>query len=320
VAIVGSGPAGLTAAGRLSSLGHTVTVFEALHAPGGVLAYGIPEFRLPKSIVKWEVDYIKSLGTRIETNMVVGRTYSIDELVEKDYDAVFVGTGAGSPWFMLIPGENLNGIYSSNEFLTRINLMRAFDFPEHHTPILGGRHIAVIGAGNAAMDAARSAIRLKAEDVTVVYRRSEEEVPARAEEVLNAKEEGVRFMFLTNPVQYLGTKDGWVERIRCQKMRLGEPDDSGRRRPVALPGQEIQIEIDLAVVAIGQGPNPLVGQTTEGIKVQSDGRLVVDDNGRTTRNRIWAAGDIASGEGTVIHAMGNAKRAAEDIHRFLMKH
>ncbi len=318
VAVIGSGPAGLTVAGNLARLGHSVTIFEALHLPGGVLVYGIPEFRLPKSIVRSEVDYVSRLGVKIKTNVLVGRTYSMEDIFEQGFDAAFVGTGAGSPWFMRIPGENLNGIYSSNEFLTRSNLMKAFEFPEYHTPIHKGKRVAVVGAGNAAMDAARTALRLGGEEVSIVYRRSEQEMPAREEESRNAKEEGVQFKLLTNPTMYLGNRDGWVERVECLRMELGEPDESGRRSPVPVPGSEFQMRIDQAIVAIGQGPNPLIAQTTQGLHVHSDGRLIVNEEGKTLRDRIWAAGDIASNEGTVIHAMGNGKKAAAAIHRYLI--
>jgi len=319
VAVVGSGPAGLTAAGELAKLGHDVTIFEALHLPGGVLVYGIPEFRLPKSIVKAEVEYVSRLGAEVRTNIIIGRTLTADDLFESGYDAVFIGTGAGSPWFMRIPGENLNGIYSANEFLTRCNLMKAYAFPEYDTPIHRGKRVAVIGGGNAAMDAARTALRLGGEDVDIIYRRSREEMPARAEEVKNAEEEGIRLELLANPIRYLGSKDGWIERVECLRMELGPPDESGRRRPIPMKGSEYQTPIDLAVVAIGQGPNPLIAQTTSGLKVGEDERIVADANGKTSRDRIWAAGDIASSEGTVIHAMGNAKKAAFAIHGYLVR-
>ncbi len=319
IAVVGSGPAGLTAAGELAKLGHDVTIFEALHLPGGVLVYGIPEFRLPKSIVKAEVEYVSRLGAGVKTSVIIGRTLTIDDLFESGYDAVFIGTGAGSPWFMRIPGENLNGIYSANEFLTRCNLMKAYAFPEYDTPIHAGKRAVVIGGGNAAIDAARTALRLGGEEVAIIYRRSREEMPARAEEVKNAEEEGIRLELLSNPIRYLGNKDGWVERVECLRMELGPPDESGRRRPIPVKGSEYQTPIDLAVVAIGQGPNPLIAQTTSGLKVGEDERIIADQSGKTSRDRIWAAGDIASSEGTVIHAMGNAKKAASAIHDFLTK-
>jgi len=319
VVIVGSGPAGLTAAGDLAKLGHEVTIFEALHLPGGVLVYGIPEFRLPKSIVKAEVEYVSRLGAEVRTDVIIGRTLSVDDLFEQGCNAVFIGTGAGSPWFMRIPGENLNGIYSANEFLTRCNLMKAYSFPEYDTPIHAGKSVAVVGGGNAAMDAARTALRLGGEEVHIIYRRSREEMPARLEEVRNAEEEGVQMDLLVNPTRYLGTKEGWVERVECLRMELGAPDESGRRRPVPVKGSEFLMPIDLAIVAIGQGPNPLIAQTTKGLKVGDDERIVVDEYGKSSRECVWAAGDIASNEGTVIHAMGNAKRSALAIHRYLMK-
>jgi len=319
VAVIGSGPAGLTAAGDLAKLGHEVTVFEALHLPGGVLVYGIPEFRLPKSIVKAEVEYVSRLGAEIKTNVIIGRILSVDDLFDQGYNAVFIGTGAGSPWFMRIPGENLNRIYSANEFLTRCNLMKAYSFPEYDTPIQAGKGVAVVGGGNAAMDAARTALRLGGEEVHIIYRRSREEMPARLEEVRNAEEEGVQMDLLVNPTRYLGNKNGWVEGVECLRMELGTPDESGRRRPVPLKGSEFLMPIDLAVVAIGQGPNPLIAQTTQGLTVGEDERIVVDEFGKSSRGGVWAAGDIASNEGTVIHAMGNAKKSALAIHQYLMK-
>lgn len=319
VAVIGSGPAGLTAAGDLAKLGHEVTVFEALHLPGGVLVYGIPEFRLPKSIVKAEVEYVSRLGAEIKTNVIIGRTLSVDDLFDQGYNAVFIGTGAGSPWFMRISGENLNRIYSANEFLTRCNLMKAYSFPEYDTPIQAGKGVAVVGGGNAAMDAARTALRLGGEEVHIIYRRSREEMPARLEEVRNAEEEGVQMDLLVNPTRYLGNKNGWVEGVECLRMELGTPDESGRRRPVPLKGSEFLMQIDLAVVAIGQGPNPLIAQTTQGLNVGDDERIVVDEFGKSSRGGVWAAGDIASNEGTVIHAMGNAKKSALAIHQYLMK-
>jgi len=319
VAVIGSGPAGLTAAGDLAKLGHEVTVFEALHLPGGVLVYGIPEFRLPKSIVKAEVEYVSRLGAEIKTNVIIGRTLSVDDLFDQGYNAVFIGTGAGSPWFMRISGENLNRIYSANEFLTRCNLMKAYSFPEYDTPIQAGKGVAVVGGGNAAMDAARTALRLGGEEVHIIYRRSREEMPARLEEVRNAEEEGVQMDLLVNPTRYLGNKNGWVEGVECLRMELGTPDESGRRRPVPLKGSEFLMPIDLAVVAIGQGPNPLIAQTTQGLTVGEDERIVVDEFGKSSRGGVWAAGDIASNEGTVIHAMGNAKKSALAIHQYLMK-
>jgi len=318
VAVIGSGPAGLTVAGDLARLGHKVTIFEALHKPGGVLVYGIPEFRLPKAIVQREIDTLKALGVEIRTNFIVGRTASIDELLSSGYDAVFIGSGAGLPKFMGIPGENLCGVYSANEFLTRTNLMKAYRFPEYHTPIKVGRRVAVIGGGNVTMDAARSALRYGAKEVTVVYRRSRAEMPARREEVENAEEEGVKFEFLTVPVAYLGDGQGRLRAMRCQRMQLGEPDSSGRRRPVPVPGSEFEKEIDTVVVAIGQGPNPLISSTTKDLKVNEWGYFVADPTtGKTSKKGVYAGGDIVTGEATVIAAMGAGRLAAKAIHEYL---
>jgi len=317
VAVVGSGPAGLTVAGDLAKLGHNVTIFEALHTPGGVLVYGIPEFRLPKEIVGAEVNYVKSLGVKIETNMVIGRIITIGELFENGFDTVFIGTGAGSPRFMGIPGESLNGIYSANEFLVRAVLMKAYRFPEFDTPLKVGKRVGVIGGGNVAMDAARTALRLGSENVTVVYRRSETELPARLEEVKNAKEEGIEFRLLTNPVRFLGNDAGWVQKMECIRMQLGPPDESGRRRPVPIKDSNFTTEVDTAIVAIGQGPNPLIRQTTSSLQTDEDGYIIVDENFRTSKKRVWAGGDIVPGEATVIQAMGAGKRAARDIDRYL---
>jgi len=315
VAVVGSGPSSLTAAGDLAKLGHDVTVFEALHIAGGVLTYGIPEFRLPKAIVTAEIDYIEKLGVSIETNVVIGKTTSIDEIFEAGYRAIFIGTGAGSPNFMNIPGENLNNIYSANEFLTRTNLMKAYRFPEYDTPVKMGKVAAVIGAGNVSMDAARTSLRLGAEEAYIVYRRSEAEMPARAEEVGNAKEEGVRFQLLTAPIGYVGDAKGRVEFMECIKMELGEPDESGRRRPFPVEGSKYSMRVDTVIVAIGQRPNPLLAISTQGLETRKDGTIVtLDDSGRTTREGIWAGGDIVTGEATVIDAMGAGKRAAAAIH------
>ncbi|RZN64534.1 MAG: NADPH-dependent glutamate synthase [Candidatus Methanoliparum thermophilum] len=316
VAIIGSGPAGLTAAGDLAKLGYNVTIFEALHDTGGVLRYGIPEFRLPKSIVDREVEYIKKLGVNIETNVVVGKTIGMDELID-EYDAVFVGSGAGSPMFMNIPGENLNGIYSANEFLTRINLMKAYKFPEYDTPIKVGKVTAVIGGGNVAMDASRCALRAGAERSMIIYRRTEEEMPARKEEVEHAKEEGVEFHILTNPVRYIGDEKGNVKQIECIKMELGEPDESGRRRPVPIKGSEFLMDVDTVVVAIGNTPNPLIPDNTKGLKISKKGTIVVDDNGKTSIDKVYAGGDITTGAATVISAMGAGKKAARAIDKFL---
>ncbi|MDN5346911.1 MAG: glutamate synthase small chain [Clostridia bacterium] len=318
VAVIGSGPAGLTAAADLARLGHKVTVFEALHVPGGVLMYGIPEFRLPKHVVQAEIDYIRRLGVEIKTNTVVGKVTSVDELLNSGYDAVFIGTGAGLPHFMGIPGENLLGIYSANEFLTRTNLMKAYLFPEYATPIKVGRRVAVIGAGNVAMDAARTALRLGAEEVHIVYRRSEEEMPARKEEIEHAVEEGVKFQLLTSPVEYHGNEQGWVTGMTCIRYELGEPDASGRRRPVAIPGSEFQMEVDTVVVAIGQGPNPLVLRTTPGLELTRKGTIKADETtGATSRPGVFAGGDIVTGAATVILAMGAGKTAARAIDAYL---
>ncbi|MHC1635082.1 MAG: NADPH-dependent glutamate synthase [Candidatus Methanospirareceae archaeon] len=318
VAVVGSGPAGLTVAGDLAKLGHEVTVFEALHEPGGVLMYGIPEFRLPKEIVRAEVEYIKKLGVKIETDVVIGKTITVDELLnDYGFDAVFIGTGAGLPKFMNIPGENLNGIYSANEFLTRVNLMRAYKFPEYDTPIRIGKKVATIGAGNVSMDCARWALRLGAEESYIVYRRSEAEMPARAEEIERAREEGVIFKLLTLPKRFIGDEKGWVKAMECIRMELGEPDESGRRRPVPVEGSEFIMEVDTVIIAIGQSPNPLVPKTTKGLEVTKWGTIVVDENYRTTKERVWAGGDITTGEATVIAAMGAGKKAARDIDRYL---
>ena len=318
VAVVGSGPAGLTCAGDLAKLGYEVTVFEALHTEGGVLAYGIPEFRLPKAIVASEVDNLKSLGVKFERNMVIGRTITIDELFEDGFDAVFVGSGAGLPKFMGIPGENLNGVLSANEFLTRINLMKAYR-PESDTPVFHGEHVAVVGGGNVAMDAARCALRLGAKDVSIVYRRSEAELPARAEEVEHAKEEGIIFRMLTNPVEILeGEKETFVGGIRCVEMTLGEPDASGRRRPVVKEGSEFDIPVDCVIMAIGTSPNPLIKQTTEGLDTERWGGIKVDEStGRTSREGVFAGGDAVTGAATVILAMGAGKTAAKAIDEYI---
>ncbi|MCD6126780.1 MAG: NADPH-dependent glutamate synthase [Methanomicrobia archaeon] len=316
VAIVGSGPAGLTCAGDLAKLGHSVTIFESLHKPGGVLIYGIPEFRLPKKIVENEVNYIKKLGVEIKTDVVVGKTITLEELLD-EYDAIFIGTGAGLPRFLGIPGENLNGVYSANEFLTRVNLMKAYRFPEYDTPVKKGKRVAVIGAGNVAMDSARTALRLGAEKVYIVYRRSEKEMPARNEEIEHAKEEGVEFLLLTTPVRITGDENYWVKQMKCIKMKLGEPDESGRRRPIPIEGSEFEIDVDLIIIAIGQRPNPLIPQTVKGLKTTKWGTIEVDENGRTSLDRVWAGGDIATGAATVIAAMGAGKRAAADIHKYL---
>jgi glutamate synthase (NADPH/NADH) small chain len=318
VAVVGSGPAGITVAGALARLGHDVTIYEALHKGGGVLVYGIPEFRLPKSIVARELEYVKSLGVKLVTDVVVGRTLTVDDLFREGYSAVFLGNGAGLPVFMGIPGENLGGVYSANEFLTRVNLMKAYQFPKADTPIRIGKRVAVIGGGNVAMDSARTALRLGAEEAIIVYRRSRTELPARHEEVENAEEEGVQFSLLTNPVAYLGDESGWVRGLRCLRMELGEPDASGRRRPVPVPGSEFDIAADAVVVAVGSGANPLVAGTTRKLKTNSKGYIVADQKtGATSRPGVFAGGDIVTGSATVISAMGAGRDAAAAIHEYL---
>jgi glutamate synthase (NADPH/NADH) small chain len=318
VAVIGAGPAGLTAAADLAKLGHTVVIFEALHLPGGVLVYGIPEFRLPKSIVQAEVDYIKKLGAELKLGYLIGRTYTIPELLKTGFDAAFVGTGAGLPQFMGLPGENLGGVYSANEFLIRVNLMKAYAFPAYDTPIRVGKHVVVIGGGNVAMDSARSALRLGAEEVCIVYRRSREEMPARHEEVENAEEEGILCKFLATPSKFIGDEKGWVKQMECLCMELGPPDESGRRRPVAVKGSEFIMDTDTVIVAIGRTPNPIIQSTTQGLAVTKWGTIVVDENGKTSIEGVYAGGDIVTGEATVISAMGAGKKAAEAIHEYLM--
>ncbi len=318
VAVVGSGPAGLTAAADLARLGHGVTIFEALHVAGGVLMYGIPEFRLPKDIVQAEVEFVASLGARIELDSVVGKLATLDEILANGYDAVFLGTGAGLPMFLNIDGENLNGIYSANEFLTRVNLMKAYKFPEYDTPVKIGKKVAVIGGGNVAMDSARCALRLGADDVYIIYRRSEVELPARREEVENAQEEGIQFELLTNPKQFLGNDQNWVTGAECYEMELGEPDDSGRRRPVVKKGSEFVIDVDEVIVALGTRPNPLIASTTVGLETTKWGTVVADEEtGKTVKDKVWAGGDIVTGSATVISAMGAGKRAAASIDEYL---
>jgi len=318
VAVIGSGPAGLTVAADLAKLGHSVTIFEALHVAGGVLMYGIPEFRLPKDIVQAEVDYVASLGVEFKLDSVVGKIDTVDELLNNGYHAVFLGTGAGLPMFLNIPGENLNGIYSANEFLTRVNLMKAYQFPEYDTPVKVGQKVAVIGGGNVAMDSARCALRLGAEEVYIIYRRSEVEMPARREEVENAKEEGIQFRLLTNPKQFLGNEQNWVVGIECYEMELGEPDESGRRRPVVKPGSEFVIDVDVAIVALGTTPNPLIASTTEGLETTKWGTIVADEaTGKTVKPKVWAGGDIVTGAATVISAMGAGKQATAAIDAYL---
>jgi glutamate synthase (NADPH/NADH) small chain len=318
VAVVGSGPAGLTAAGDLILLGHEVTVFEAFHKPGGVLMYGIPEFRLPKTIVEKEVDYLRRLGVAIEFNQVIGKSITVDELLDEEgFDAVFIGVGAGLPTFMGVPGENLGGVYSANEYLTRSNLMKAYAFPEYGTPVVRGRNVCVVGGGNVAMDSARTARRLGADNVYILYRRSREEMPARAEEIHHAEQEGIIFKLLCAPLEYLGDERGMVRQVRCQEMELGEPDDSGRRRPVPKPGAEFTLDTDQVIVAIGSGANPILTKQTRDLGLNRRGYIIANESGRTTRPGVWAGGDIVTGSATVILAMGAGKAAARDIHSYL---
>ena len=318
-AIVGSGPAGLTCAADLAKLGYKVTVFEAFHTAGGVLQYGIPEFRLPKALVNAEIETLKEMGVEIKTNMVIGKVLTLQELFDEGYEAIFIGTGAGFPNFMGIEGENLNGVYSSNEFLTRINLMKAYKFPEYDTPIKRYKKVAVVGGGNVAMDAARCAKRLGAEHVYIVYRRSEQEMPARAEERHHAKEEGIDFRILTNPTKILGDEKGWVKGIEVLKMELGEPDSSGRRKPVPVKGSEYVIDVDAVVVAIGQTPNPLIKSVTPELETQKWGGIIADEMGRTSMKGVYAGGDAVTGAATVILAMGAGKQAAKAVHEDLNK-
>ncbi|HZK85421.1 MAG TPA: NADPH-dependent glutamate synthase [Desulfosporosinus sp.] len=318
VAIIGGGPSGLACAGDLAKLGHAVTIFEALHVAGGVLMYGIPQFRLPKEIVQTEIANLKLMGVEILTNQVVGKITSVDELMENGYDAVFIGTGAGLPYFMDIPGENLNGVYSANEFLTRTNLMKGYKFPDYATPVKIGKNVAVLGAGNVAMDSARTALRLGAENVYIVYRRSRAEMPARNEELEHAEEEGIQFRLLTNPVSIDGDERGWVKSLTCLRYELGEPDASGRRSPIAIPGSEFEIPMDTVVVAIGQGPNPLVTTSTPGLVLNKRGNIVADEETlMTSKPGVFAGGDIVTGAATVILAMGAGKKAACGINEYL---
>ncbi|MFA5145162.1 MAG: NADPH-dependent glutamate synthase [Candidatus Omnitrophota bacterium] len=316
IAVVGSGPAGLTCAADLAKMDYRVTLFESLHLPGGVLAYGIPEFRLPKEIVGSEVEYIKSLGVNIITDALIGYTHTIDELLQEGFKAIFVATGAGLPLFLGIPGENLNRVYSANEFLTRINLMKAYKFPEYASPVNIGEKVAVIGGGNVALDCARAALRL-GKQVTLAYRRTEKEMPGRAEEVENAKEEGVVFKFLTQPVKVLGDDKGFVKGLECIKMELGEPDESGRRRPVPVKDSNFILDVDTIIVAIGQNPNPLLSKVTPGLKTNKNGTIFVDDNFMTSLPGIFAGGDIITGADTVISAMGAGKKAAAAIDKYI---
>lgn len=320
VAVVGSGPAGLTCAGDLAKSGYEVTIFEAFHTAGGVLMYGIPEFRLPKALVQKEIDQLRALGVEIRLNMVIGRVYSLEELKQEGYAAIFVGTGAGLPSFMGIPGENLKGVFSANEFLTRINLMKAYKFPQYDTPVKAGKNVAVIGGGNVAVDAARCAKRMGAENVYIVYRRSFEEMPARKEEVNHAKEEGIIFKLLSNPTQILGTEDGWVKAMQCVEMELGDADASGRPRPVAKKGSGHQLQVETVIMAIGQSPNPLLKHTTAGLKTEPWGGIVVEEeSGATSLPGVYAGGDAVTGAATVILAMGAGKKAAQAIIKYLQE-
>jgi glutamate synthase (NADPH/NADH) small chain len=318
IAVVGAGPAGLTIAGDLVKLGHDVTIFEALHKSGGVLIYGIPEFRLPKAIVDAEVNYLEKLGAKIVTNAAIGRLKTVDELFSEGFHAVFLGVGAGAPVFMNIPGENLSGIYSANEYLTRSNLMKAYLFPEYDTPIVRGKNVAVIGGGNVAMDSVRTALRLGADNAYIIYRRSEVELPARKEEVHHAHEEGVQFKILHNPVEYIGDENGWVKQIKCLRMELGEPDTSGRRRPIPIKGSEFTIDVDTVVVAIGTEANPVIPKTTPGLDVNKWGYIVTKgEAGETSREGVYAGGDIVTGSATVILAMGAGRQAAKAIDAYV---
>ena len=307
----------MTAAADLAKLAYDVTIFEAFHELGGVLVYGIPEFRLPKGLVKKEIEKLKSLGVSFRTNVVVGKTILIDELLDEGYEAVFIGSGAGLPKFMNIPGENLNGVYSANEYLTRINLMKAYDFPNSHTPVKKGKKVCVVGGGNVAMDAARSALRLGADEVHIVYRRSEQEMPARREEVHHAKEEGIDFDILTNPIEIIG-QDGWVKGLKCIRMELGQPDASGRRRPIPVPGTEFTIDTDIVIIAVGTSPNPIIKASTPDLETTSWGGIIVnEETGATSKQGVYAGGDAVTGAATVILAMGAGKKAAAAIHNKL---
>jgi glutamate synthase (NADPH/NADH) small chain len=319
VAVVGAGPAGLTVAADLAQMGHKVVIFEALHKAGGVLVYGIPEFRLPKAVVASEVDYLKRLGVEVKTSYVVGKLDTVDELMEMGFNAIFIGTGAGLPNFMRIEGENLNGVYSANEFLTRSNLMAAYDFPEKDTPIHVGENVAVLGGGNTAMDAVRTSLRLGAKNAYIIYRRSRAEMPARLEEIHHAEQEGVQFNFLTTPIKYFGDENGWIRKMECVRMELGEPDASGRRRPIVIEGSNFILDIDTVIVAIGNSSNPLIPQTTSGLETNKWGNIRVDEQTMmTSRPGIFAGGDIVTGGATVISAAGAGKVAARAIHRYIM--
>jgi len=319
VLVVGSGPAGITVAGDLILAGHEVTMVEALHEPGGVLTYGIPEFRLPGRVVFREIEYLQKLGVKLIKNYVVGKTKSLKKL-SNQYDALFLGTGAGLPWFMEMPGENLNGVYSANEYLTRVNLMGGFQYPKTYTPVIRHKRVAVVGGGNVAMDCARTALRLGAEEVYIVYRRSQKELPARFEEFENAEEEGVIFHFLTLPEKLIGDENGWLTERECSKMELGEPDQSGRRRPIRIDGSEFIMQMDACIVAIGNSPNPIIPETTPDLEVSKRGTIVVDEEtGKTSIDRVWAGGDIVTGAATVILAMGAGRKAATAMHEYLME-
>lgn len=318
VAIIGSGPAGLTAAGELRRLGYDVTIFEALHSPGGVLVYGIPEFRLPKDIVHYEISALEKMGVKIVLNRVIGMSETVDSLLDEGYDSVFIGSGAGLPLFLNVPGENLLGVYTANEYLTRVNLMKAYRFPDYDTPVIRGRRVAVFGGGNVAMDSARTALRIGAEEVHVVYRRSKAEMPARVEEVHHAEEEGIIFTLLTNPVRFIGDEGGHLTGVECLRMELGEPDDSGRRRPVPVKGSEFTIDIDLAIIAIGNAPNPIVQKTASGLETTKWGTIVADEETmKTTKKGVFAGGDVVSGAATVILAMGAGRKAALAMHEYI---
>ena len=318
IAVIGAGPAGLTVAGDMVLLGYEVVILEAFHRPGGVLMYGIPEFRLPKEIVEKEVEYLSQLGVDLRMNHVVGKTMTVDELLTEDgFDAVFIGVGAGLPSFLNIPGEDLGGIYSANEYLTRSNLMRAYEFPKYDTPVVRGKNVSVVGGGNVAMDAARTALRLGADTVRIVYRRSRTELPARIEEIHHAEEEGIEFLFLTNPVACLGDERGMIRQLQCVQMELGEPDASGRRRPITVPGSDFLLDTDLMIVAAGGKANPILTRNTAGLELNKWGNIVCNDNGRTSKPAVWAGGDIVTGSATVIEAMGAGKLAAADMHRYL---
>ena len=318
IAVVGSGPSGLTCAGSLAKMGYDVTVYEAFHTAGGVLMYGIPEFRLPKDIVQKEIDKLKKYGVKIETNVIIGKTILVDELFEDfGYDAIYIASGAGLPLFLGIEGESLNGVYSANEFLTRINLMKGYKFPEYDTPVYIGENAAVFGGGNVAMDAARSAKRLGAKNVYIIYRRGKDELPARAEEIVHAEEEGIEFMLLENPTKFIGDERGWLKGVELIKMELGETDNSGRRRPSPVLGSEHIVDIDTAIIAIGQSPNPLIKKTTDGLETNDRGCIIADETGKTTKPFVYAGGDAVTGAATVILAMGAGKTAAEEIDKEL---